>query len=335
MNKSKICFFEVEEWEKESLKKALPRESLLLCPDPLEEGTVQDFLSCEILSSFVFSPLNKKILKQMPQLRMIATRSTGFDHIDLDYCKQHRIHVANVPVYGERTVAEHAFALILALSKNLVSSIEHTRQGNFSLQGLRGEDLQNKTLGVIGVGNIGKQIIQIAQAFQMKILCHDLVQDKTLETQYSCQFVELNEVLKNSDILTLHVPAHSSTYHLINRSHLPLFKKGMILINTSRGSVIETQCLLEGLNQNIFKGLGLDVLEHEALFRNKNERDLPLNSEELSIWNANKLLLNDPRVLITPHNAFNTHQALERILQTTLENIKAFQKGTLLNSVIE
>jgi len=333
MKPSKICFFEIEEWEKESLKQAFPNEDLLLDADRLQEIKIKELSHCEILSSFAFSPLNEKILKEIPKLRMIATRSTGFDHIDLNYCKQHRISVANVPAYGERTVAEHTFALILALSKNLVSSIERTRQGDFSLKGLRGEDLQNKILGVIGTGKIGKRVVEIARAFQMKILCHDLVQDKSLESQYSCRYAELNEVLKNSDILTLHVPAHTSTYHLINRSHLSLFKKGVLLINTSRGSVIETECLREGLDQNIFRGLGLDVLEYETLFRIKNKPALPLTPKELRIFNENQLLLNDSRVLITPHNAFNTRQALERILQTTVENIQAFQKGTLLNSV--
>ncbi len=337
MKKKQICFFEVEDWEEKILHKAFPNRELKLFKEHLQDIDLSSIQDCEILSTFVFSSIQSSQLAQLPALKMIATRSTGFDHIDLENCKKRGIHVANVPLYGERTVAEHTFALILALQKKLVKSVERTRSGSFSLEGLRGWDLNGKTIGIIGTGNIGKHIARIAWAFEMKILAHDIVPDKSLEKQWGIKYVPFEELLKKSDIITLHVPANESTHHLIKESHLSLIKKGALLINTSRGSIVETSALVKGLASGIWAGLGLDVLENEPSIREERELLSTLfkgDSSTLSTLLANEFLLHHKEnVVITPHNAFNTKEALERILYTSLLNIEEFEKGKKTNSV--
>ncbi len=339
MSLSNLYFFEVESWEKEIIKRDFSKSHCLLFEGHIQDYPIEKIQDCEILSSFVFSSLDQSLLEKLSKLKMIATRSTGVDHVDLDFCKRKNIHVANVPLYGEKTVAEHTFALLLALTRKLISSVERTRSGSFSLDGLCGEDLNQKTIGIIGTGNIGQQVAKIANAFEMKILAHDIRPNLTLVQKFGVQYVSFKELLKHSDIITLHVPANDSTYHLINQSHLPNIKKGAILINTARGSVVETEALVKGLSEKIFSGLGLDVLEQEPKIREERELLSTLFQGDLKTVTttlANEFLLHHhENVIITPHNGFNTKQALERILKTTLENIKEFlENGKRFNSVI-
>lgn len=337
MKKGRICFFEVEKWEEEILRSRFSNQECKLFSEHLQDVDLATLQDCEVLSSFVFSILDEKTLHKLPSLKMIATRSTGFDHIDLNTCKKRGIHVANVPLYGERTVAEHTFALILALYKKIIPSVERTRGGSFSLENLRGCDLNGKTLGIIGTGNIGKHVARIAWGFEMNILAHDIAPDSSLEKAWGLKYVSLEELLENSDIITLHVPANSSTQHLIHEKHLPLIKKGALLINTARGSVVDTKALVKGITNGIFGGLGLDVLEHEPKIREERELLSTLfkgENSELSTLLANEFLLHHrENVIITPHNAFNTHEALERILLSSLQNIQDFEKGLKTNSV--
>lgn len=337
MNTHPIHFFEVEAWEKEIIQSQLPSNDFALWEGHVKDVDIAALQNCEILSCFVFSELSASFLEQVPKLKMIATRSTGVDHIDLEACKKRNIHVANVPLYGERTVAEHTFALILALTRKVISSVERTRSGSFSLEGLRGTDLYGKTLGIIGTGNIGRHVAQIAHGFEMEILAYDPQPDPEVSKKWNVQYVPFLELLQKSDILTLHVPYQESTHHLINSTHLPLIKKGSFLINTSRGSVVETQALIRGLSEGVFVGLGLDVLENEPKIREERELLSTLfqgDLQSVTTLLANEFLLHHPNnVIITPHNAFNTKEALERILRTTLENIGEFKKGKRVRSV--
>jgi len=271
----------------------------------------------------------------MPKLELVTTRSTGFDHIDLGACKKKGITVCNVPAYGENTVAEHTFALILGLSRKLIDCVERARKGNFELEGLRGFDLQGKTLGVVGCGSIGRHVIRIAKGFEMKILVFDLYKDKKFAKEIGFQYAGMDKLLKESDIVTLHVPLNKHTYHLIDKEKIAKMKKGAYLINTARGEIVDTDALVKGLKNEQFGGAGLDVLEKECAL--KEEREL-LTKEfaktcDLKTVLEEHILLEMPNVLITPHNAFNTNEALMRILEVTIESVKGFKKGKKVNMV--
>lgn len=329
----KTVFFEVEEWEEEFLQKTYG-DSAQLVHEVITKENASQYQDAEIISTFIYSTLTKEAIDLLPQLKLIATRSTGFDHIDTLYCQQKGIAVCTVPSYGVHTVAEHTFGLILALTKKLIPSIERTRKGDFSLDGLEGIDINGKTLGVIGTGKIGTAVIHIAQAFGM----HVIAMSRHLQTSESplLEFVtDLSQVLLRADIVTLHMPLTPETKHIINLQNIQQLKKGAYLINTARGGLIETQAILEGLEKGILAGVGLDVLEDECDIR--EEREL-LSSEflkscDLKTQLMQHMLLNRDDVLITPHKAFDTKEAIQEILEITVANIKAFQNGSPQNVV--
>lgn len=335
MPRPKITFFEIEDWEADYLKSKLRGFEVLFFKNKLDEKNFKKAIEATIISTFIYSHLNQKIISSLPNLKYITTRSTGFDHIDIKACREREILVSNVPTYGENTVAEHTFALILALSRKICQSWERARRGDFSLEGLRGFDLKGKTLGVIGTGHIGSHVVRIALGFEMKVLAFDVKPNKKLAKELRFKYVPFNYLLKNSDIVTLHVPYNKYTHHLINLNNLKYFKPGCYLINTARGEVCDTKALLKGIQNGIFAGLGLDVLEGECFV--KEERELltsPFTKKcDLKTALANHVLLKYPNVVITPHNAFNSQEALQRILETTVENITSFLKGKPINLV--
>jgi D-lactate dehydrogenase len=270
----------------------------------------------------------------LPKLRMIATRSTGFDHIDLAACQRRRIVVANVPAYGENTVAEHTFALILNLSRNVHKSYVRTLQNDFRIEDLRGFDLKDKTLGVIGAGHIGMHVIKIAKGFGMHVLANARNPDPFIADVLHFRYVELEELLAKSDIITLHIPLNDSTFHLINKETIGRMKNGAIIVNTSRGGIIDTDALYEALARGKLKGAALDVIENENLI--KEEHQLHRTPKDKADWKRlyeNLELLKMPNVVFTPHNAFNSQEALERILDTTARNILGFAEGKAQNAV--
>jgi len=186
---------------------------------------------------------------------LIATRSTGFDHIDLKAAKEKNIPIAYVPGYGDNTVAEFAFGLILNLSRKIYTGFDQIREtGSFSLEGLRGFDLNNKTIGIIGTGRIGRYMVKIAKGFGMKVIAFDVKPDENFAKEMSFQYLSLDDVLVQSDIISLHVPYMKETHHLINSQNISKIKKGALLINTSRGAVVETESLIRGLNEKNFRG---------------------------------------------------------------------------------
>lgn len=328
-----VYFFEVESWEERYLRKAFPRAKFY--KSRLTSRKLKKCQDAEVVSVFIYSKISAKILKDLPRLKFIATRSTGFDHIDIQACQEKGIKVANVPTYGENTVAEHAFALILALSRKIVPSVERTRMGDFSLSGLRGFDLKGKTIGVLGTGNIGAHMVRIAFGFEMKILAFDLYENPELVKKYKVSYVpSVKELFRRSDIITLHVPLNKHTFHLVDREILAETKKGAYLINTARGGLVDSEALVWALEENILSGAALDVLEEEPLIR--EERELLHKNIELSAMRdvlADQILLRHPKVIVTPHNAFNSEEALKRILKTTIKNIRAFLKGRAVNLV--
>ena len=333
---AKIVFFETEKWEEDFFSNQLPNNELLFSPLKLEPDHEYEphLLEAEILSIFSFDQAPKEVLEKFPNLKHIAIRSTGYDNTDLAYCKEKGIVVSNVPAYGVHSVAEQTIGLMLALSRKLIPSIERTRKGDFSLDGLRGFELFGKTLGVIGTGNIGSVIAQLGVGLGMKVVAHNRHEDEELK-KMGVQFTDLDSLLGQSDVVTLHLPYLEATKHTINMGNITKFKKGALLINAARGGLVETQAILEGLEQGILGGAGLDVLEEE--YNMREERELLstkfLESHDLKTQLMDHILLDREDVIITPHNAFNTNEAMHQILDTTAKNIQQFQAGTPQNVV--
>lgn len=339
----KTIFFELENWEKEYIKRLDVIGDIDIVDGPLNEDNLPDNNEAEIVAIFVDSVIDEKVLAHFPKLKLIATRSTGYDHIDLKACEARGVAVANVPSYGEDTVAEYTFALILNLSRKVAESYDRIREtGSFSLDGLRGFDLKGKTLGVLGTGKIGKNVIEIATGFNMNIIAYDKFPDEAYATKMNYKYLTFDEVITQADILTLHVPyvpdlpAQAGNHHLINAGVLAKMKKGAYLINTARGALVDTEALLKALKEGGLAGAGLDVLEEEGVV--KDELNFLTNASHLDQHDLktvleNHLLIDLPNVIVTPHNAFNTWEAMKRILDTTLENIKAFAGGQPVNLV--
>lgn len=331
----KVAVFETEEWEQQACLRLEAAHELSCTPEPLDARTAAAYADAEIVSTFVNSKLGADILARFPSLQLIATRSTGFDHIDLDWCAAHGVAVANVPDYGDSTVAEHAFALLLAVARKLVDAVERTRRGNFSQAGLRGFELRGKTLGVIGTGRIGRRAIEIARGFGMMVIAHDLYPDAAAAARFGFRYADLDEVLAAADALTLHVPARPGTASLIGDREFGLMKPGAILINTARGNVVDVPALVRALSDGRLRAAGLDVLPQEPLIREEAQifREAWTEGHDLKALVANHVLLRFPNVIVTPHNAYNTESAVRRIIETTLANIEAFVRGEPRNMV--
>jgi D-lactate dehydrogenase len=331
-----IAFFETEAWEREYFRARLTGTELQFHDGVLDANRVPHCALAEVVSVFINSALTAAVLERLPKLKLIATRSTGYDHIDLAACRERGITVCNVPTYGARTVAEFTFALMLAVVKKVRQAVERVRdRGSFELDGLRGFDLRGKTLGVVGTGHIGREVIKIARGFEMQVLANDAYPNADVAAQLGFRYVSLDELLASSEIVTLHVPSLPATHHLLKRENLKKTKRGAVLINTARGAVVDTAALIEALDSGQLGGAGLDVLEEEGAVREERELVLHGHPEErhLRAILRNHLLIRMENVIVTPHNAFNTTEALEDILRVTAENIQAYRRGTPVNVV--
>ncbi|MGO8771219.1 MAG: hydroxyacid dehydrogenase [Mycobacterium sp.] len=331
----KIIIVEAEQWEQSLCSRLESEHQVVYSTVALTRDTIDGFADAEVISPFVDSRLDAELLARLPRLRLVATRSTGFDHIDLDYCAVHRIMVCNVPDYGDSTVAEHVFALLLGLARHLVDAAERTRRGVFTRSGLRGFELQGKVLGVIGTGRIGRRVIEIARGFGMTVVATDLYPDHTAAARLGFRYAALVDTLAAADVLTLHVPATADTVHLISDREFAIMKPDMVLINTARGPVVDVAALIRALTAGQVAAAGLDVLPEEPVVREEAEifRNRAIAEPQLKTLVANHVLLGLPNVLVTPHNAYNTSEALHRIIQTTLDNIEAFARGEPRNVV--
>lgn len=329
-----IAVFSVDSLEADKFKSEFAEYNILTFKDNTQDINPSVYRDCEIISVFIHSKVDRNIINSMPKLKFIATRSTGFEHIDLEACRERDIKVSNVPFYGENTVAEHTFALILSLSRNIHKTYVRTIKNNFSLEDLQGFDLKGKTLGVIGAGKIGLHVVRMAKGFGMEVLVFDVNKNDFMAEILNFKYAGLEEVLKNSDVISLHAPLNTHTRHLINMDNIHLLKKGAIMINTSRGGLIQTDALIEGLNKGILSGVGLDVFEGEEYILEEGCKLHDDYSEDVKrLVRQNCSLLHRENVVITPHNAFNSQEAVERIFQTTVENMKAFSAGSPVNLV--
>ena len=334
----KIIFLEATDWEKEIFQKYPDfLKKVDFSSEKLTLENVKKFKDYEVISTFISSQLSAETLKQLENLKFIATRSTGFDHIDLDYCKEKEILVSNVPAYGSHTVAEYTFALLLCLIRKVYNSYQRIREsGSFSLEGLRGEELFGKTIGIIGTGRIGVEVIKIAKGFSMNVIAYDKYPKEELVQELDFKYVSFEELLSQSDIITLHIPYNKETHHLLNKDNLSKTKKGVYIINTARGGIIETQALYQALKKGQIAGAALDVLEEEGNLKEEQrmlleEEDIP--PEKLKTLLANHIFIDLDNLIISPHNAFNTKEALQNIVITTMENIQSYLNKKPINLV--
>lgn len=348
--KMKIFFSEIENWEKDYLKNQLPQAELIFSEQKLNKDNLPQDKSVDVVSVFVGSKIDKDVIAAFPNLKLLTTRSTGFDHIDLESLKQKNIKTGYVPGYGDNTVAEFAFGLLLNISRKMYLAIDRIKEtDSFNYEGLRGFDLKDKTIGIVGTGRIGQYAIKIAKGFGMNVIAFDAFPNEKLAHELGFKYVSFDELLAQSDVINLHVPyirseklevggenKIQSTHHMINMGNISKIKKGAVLINTSRGAIVETEALVKALSEGILGGAGMDVLEEEGVIADERGFLLYGHPEEhnLKAALANHALINMPNVVITPHTAFNTTEALKRILDTDINNIKSFiEKGETINKI--
>lgn len=329
----KYAFFDLEPWEKEYFQNEIKDAELVFFETPLSFET-EGLDSFNVVITFIHTQIKKELLDKMPNLKFITTMSTGFDHIDIEECKRRGIVVSNVPTYGENVVAEHTFALLLAIARRLPESIERVKKGGFMPNGLTGFELKGKTIGVIGVGSIGTNVIRIARGFGLNAIVYKRSPDYSLEKELGCKFVELPVLYQQSDIVSLHIPYSQETHHYLGEEAFSQMKDGVVIINTARGALIDSTALLKALESGKVKAAGLDVLEEEPLL--EEEKDLlsqDFDKEKIMSVLQDHMLVNHPNVIVTPHNAFNSNEALKKIVETTHENLAAFATGAPVNVV--
>ena len=308
---------------------------LVFSEDGLSEDASGPAADAVVVSVSAASRVTAGILgSRLPQVRLIACRSTGYDNVDLAYARVHRIAVSNVPAYGDATVAEYAALLMLAVSRKLRQAMGAVDAGKVITAELTGRDLQGRTLGLLGAGHIGRHLAGIARGFGLTVIASDPRPDEAAARGAGFRYVDSAELLATSDIISLHAPALPQTHHLLDRAAVGRMKRGGIVINTSRGALIDTPALIEALEAGVVAGAGLDVLEGERFLESSNERQL-LSSNILDGRSREVLALDVltrmPTVVITDHNAFNTVEALQRIREGTVENIHAWHAGNPVN----
>lgn len=294
----------------------------------LREDTVALAMGFEVVCPFVNDDLSRPVLGHLAAggTKLIALRSAGYNHVDLAAAQALGLAVVRVPAYSPHAVAEHGVGLVLALCRHLHRAYNRTREGDFSLHGLTGFDLHGRSVGIIGSGQIGEVFARIMSGFGCHILAYDPYPNRAIEA-LGGRFVELDELLAQSDIISLHCPLNEATKHLINAQSLARMKHGAMLINTGRGALVDTPALIEALKSGQLGYLGLDVYEEEADIFFADRSDQPLQDDVLA------RLLTFPNVIITAHQAFLTREALAGIAQTTLANIAAWQAGNPVNLV--
>lgn len=327
----KIAVFDTHRFDRKALEEANARfgHTLSFFEPRLDRHTASMAAGHEAVCPFVNDWLDDACLEQLEAqgVRLIALRSAGFNNVDLESAERRGIKVMRVPEYSPYAVAEHTFALLLSLVRRIHRAFNRVREGNFTLDGLVGFDLHGKTFGVIGTGKIGRAVARIAVGFGCRVLAYDLQPSEEL-TRLGVSYVPLETLLREADIISLHVPLTPSTRHLLDAAALDLTKRGIVLVNTGRGALIDTRALISALKSGHVGGAALDVYEEEeGIFF----RDL---SDEVIQDDVLARLLTFPNVIISSHQAFLTREALANIAETTLANVTAFEKGEpLVNEV--
>ncbi len=312
----KILFCEVDNEDRKKIQTVFPNsiiEEKIITPETIHQKK-KEYADIEILCPFIYSQINKKIIDALPKLKLIITRSVGYNHIDLEYAKKKNITICNVPDYGSHVIAEHVFALLLSTIRKVQQGDQQTENNNFDFHGLRGMALKCKKIGIIGTGKIGKNVARIASmGFLMDVLAYDKYPDEEAALSSHFSYVDsVEEIWKQCDIISLHVPAFPDTIHMVNKKSISLMKKGVVLINTARGKLIKTSDLIDGIESGKISYAALDVLEHE-----KNIK-------------KNAKLLQLPQVVVTPHIAFYADDSMNKMYEEAMKTIKRFEKGEKL-----
>lgn len=316
-NTKNIFFLEVDPEDKDSILKKFPQANII-SKTLSEKEIIKQCQEAEILCVFIYSRITRQVIESLPKLKLIVTRSVGYDHIDLKAAQEKNIIVCNVPDYGSYVIAEDVFALLLTGLRHIEQGdnrVERTKKFNFT--GLRGMALKGKTLGIIGTGKIGKNVTRIASlGFQMKVIASDPYPDKKAAKENHFQYVTLNNLLKKSEIISLHCPSLPSTKHLINKKTISLMKDGVVIVNTSRGDVIKTEDLVTAIKSKKIAYAFLDVLEHENNIK------------------FNKELIDLPNVITTPHIAFYADDSMKKMYADSFLVIQSFiNKKEIKNQV--
>lgn len=281
----------------------------------------------DVIAVTTNSIIDAAALERFPRLKMVMTTSTGYNHIDVEACKARGVLACNIPSWSETAVAEHAFALMLGLARFIPASWQRTRQGQFGLKGLQGFELGGKTLGVIGAGVIGRKVISLGRGFGMRTLAFDAFPNLEAARELGFEFLELDQLLAQADIISLHLPMLPQTKHFINAATIAKMKDGAIIINTCRGQVVETAALVAGLESGKLGGAGLDVLEEVSIVGLEGTKDrLDLGET------ANRLLARDD-VILTPHSAWLTNESRINVFNQAMATIKSFLEGKPINMV--
>lgn len=313
MNTNNITFLEVEKEDESIIQEHFPQANIIT--KKLSEGElITECQNTEILCIFIYTQITANVINNLPNLKLVVTRSVGYDHIDLKTAQEKNIKVCNVPDYGSHVIAEHVFALLLSGIRKISEGDDRVEQKHdFSFQGLRGIALKGKTLGIIGTGKIGKNVARIASlGFLMDVIAYDPFPDMDTARENHFAYSDLETLYSKADIISLHCPLNKETEHLIDKGAIDKMKKGIILINTSRGGVVNTTALIQGLKSGKISHALLDVLEHEK------------NIEE------NEELTEIPGVIITPHIAFYADDSMKRMHEEAFASINRFVNGEKL-----
>ena len=328
----KITFFSTQPYDRESFLKhhADTRFELIFLEEKLTEHNVSLASGSQVICVFVNDNLDEAVIHRLSELnvQLIALRCAGFNNVDIKAANTCNIRVVRVPAYSPYAVAEHTLAMIMALNRKTHKAYNRVREQNFSLNGLLGFDLYKKTVGVIGTGHIGEVFCRIMHGLGCSILAYDPVKKLEIE-KMGIPYVPVNELFSRCDILSLHCPLNEETHYLIDSSAIAKMKKGVMLINTSRGGLIDAKAIIAGLKSGRIGYLGIDVYEQEAdlFFQNL--------SEQIILDDIIARLMTFPNVLITAHQGFFTQEALDQIAFTTFANIKRFMAGEMLANEVK
>lgn len=312
-----FAFYDTKQYDRESFEKVAEKSgiSFKFFEDKLSIDTAELSRGCEGVCIFVNDVCDAAVIDKLYELgvKVIALRCAGYNNVDVRHAFG-KIHIFHVPAYSPYAIAEHAMAMLLTSIRRIHKAYIRTREFNFSLNGLAGFDLHGKTVGVVGTGRIGKAFANICRGFGMNVLAYDKFPDSELDVKY----VSLFELIENSDIISLHCPLNKDTYHIIDSDTIEKMKKGIVIINTSRGALIDAQALLEGIKSRKIGAACLDVYEEEFDIFFEDFSGHIIDDDTLS------LLISMPNVIVTSHQAFLTNEALQNIAQTTIDNINEF-----------
>ena len=330
-----IIFYDTKQFERVFFEKELfDKYNLEFKEYELTPDNDSSYLeeNAEIISVFTGSRLTSETLYKFKKLKLILTRSVGFSHIDMEYCNENHILVANTPHYGDYTVAEFSFGILLNLVRRICYGVNELKNGDLYPETF-GMELCDKTIGIIGTGSIGEKSVKIAKGFSMNVICYDIKENVEVEEKYGAKYVSLDTLCKLSDVIILHAPLTPNSYHLIDRDKISLMKEDVVIVNTARGELIDTEALYDALLDNKIKGAALDVLEYEETISNKRPGE-NINLKNLRTSLINSKLLNLPNVIVTPHIAYDTKESVNRILEMTLVNLYQYANGEEIKNLV-